>query len=86
MGPIFINKLKSFANEQYTTGREIAEAIKPRPVSLISVNHVKGTKFNNVHGKVFKHLYVKRKVAMDAKGSKSISCVFSIHTLGINLI
>lgn len=43
MGPIFINKLKSFANEQYTTGREIAEAIKPRPVSLITINNVKGT-------------------------------------------
>jgi len=34
IGPIFINKLRSFANGQYTTGREIAEAIKPQPVSL----------------------------------------------------
>ena len=38
-GPIFINK--SFADGHCTTGWEIAEAIKPRPVSLITVNSIK---------------------------------------------
>ena len=37
-GPIFINK--SFADGHYTTGWEIAEAIKPRPVSLFTVKNV----------------------------------------------
>ena len=33
-GPIDINRPNSFSDEYYTTGQEIAEVIKPRPVSL----------------------------------------------------
>ena len=38
-GPIDINMPNSFSDHYYTTGQEIAEVIKPRPVSLFCVHN-----------------------------------------------